>query len=106
MSNKFGIKNLFAKLGISPSDVIMIHGAAGVAAQIKHLEVNKRLDLLFEQLTSFIVSEGTLVVPAFPHTSAKNEDFYVDKTPSDVGLFSETFRRFPGTRRSNNPNLI
>jgi aminoglycoside 3-N-acetyltransferase len=105
MTREYSIRELFADLGISPGDVIMIHGDAGIAAQLTHLEVNRRLDFLIEELVSFIGAEGTLVVPAFSYSFTKNEDFFVQTTPSDVGLFSETFRHFPGVKRSKNPNF-
>ena len=105
MSKEFSISKLFGNLGISPSDVVMIHGDAGIAAQLTHLEANKRLDFLFEELVSFIGTEGTLVVPAFSHTFTKSEDFDVENTPSDVGLFSEAFRCLPASKRSKNPNF-
>ena len=89
-------------VGVSPNDWIVIHGDAGVAAQFRHIEPKRRLPLLFEQLLEF-VDGGTLLVPAFSYSFTKNEDFDVSGTPSDVGLFSEAFRRLPGVARTNHP---
>lgn len=101
----YDLKKVLTNLGISSSDVIMVHGDAGVAAQLRNIEINERLNYLFKELISFIGSEGTLVVPAFSHTFTKNENFDVLNTPSDVGVFSEAFRVYPGTVRSKNPNF-
>jgi aminoglycoside 3-N-acetyltransferase len=42
-------------------------------------------------------------VPAFSYSFNKKEDFDVSATPSDVGLFSETFRQLPGVVRTRHP---
>ncbi|MDA8599365.1 AAC(3) family N-acetyltransferase [Porticoccaceae bacterium] len=102
---EYSITKLFSELEISSSDVIMVHGDAGVAAQLRHLDVDRRLDFLFDEMINFIGDEGTLVVPAFSYSFTKNVDFDVLETPSDVGLFSEWFRSLPGTKRSRNPNF-
>jgi aminoglycoside 3-N-acetyltransferase len=90
------------EVGVSPDDWILIHGDAGVAAQLRHIEPNRRLPFFFEQLLDF-VDGGTLLVPAFSYSFTKNEDFDVNVTPSDVGLFSEAFRLLPGVARTNHP---
>lgn len=102
---EYSITRLFSELEISSSDVIMVHGDAGVAAQLRHLDVDRRLDFLFDEMVNFIGDEGTLVVPAFSHSFTKNVDFDVLGTPSDVGLFSEWFRCLPASKRSRNPNF-
>lgn len=98
--SEYSITRLFSELEISSSDVIMVHGDAGVAAQLRHLEVDRRLDSLFDDMVDFIGDEGTLVVPAFSHSFTKNVDFDVLGTPSDVGLFSEWFRCLSASKRS------
>ena len=90
------------ELGVAPDDWILIHGDAGVVAQLRHIESNRRLPFFFEQLLNF-VDGGTLLVPAFSYSFTKNEDFDVDITPSDVGLFSEAFRQLPGVVRTSHP---
>lgn len=99
------INQVLREIGVSPSDVIMIHGDAGVAVQLTDVEMKDRLNFLISQLISFIGTNGTLVVPTFSYTFTKNKIFDVNKTSSDIGVFSEAFRDYPGTLRSKNPNF-
>lgn len=101
----YDLKKVLTNLGISTNDVIMVHGDAGVAAQLRNIAINERINYLLNELINFIGSEGTLVVPTFSYTFTKNENFDPINTPSDVGVFSEAFRVHPGTLRSKNPNF-
>jgi len=103
--DEYSIARLFGELEVSSKDVIMVHGDAGVAAQLRHLEIDRRLGFLFDELVEFVGQEGTLLVPAFSHSFTKGVDFHIRNTASDVGLFSECFRRLPESKRSKNPNF-
>ena len=61
---------------------------------------------LISSLLSLIGTNGTLAMPAFPHPSkqANGSIFDQRKTPSNAGLLTETFRRYPGVVRSINLN--
>ena len=99
------IKQSFKNVGISPNDTIMIHGDAGVAAQITNVAINHRLNFLIDEIINFIGNQGTLIVPTFSYSFTKNQDFDVHNTPSDLGAFSEAFRTHPDSLRSKNPNF-
>ena len=102
MTELIDIGAALREVGVSPDDWILIHGDAGVAAQLRHIELNKRLPFFLEQLLNFVDS-GTLIVPAFSYIFTKNEDFDVPVTQSDTGLFGETFRQLPGVARTSHP---
>ena len=102
MTDLIDIGAALREAGVSPDEWILIHGDAGVAAQLRHIEPNRRLPFFFKQLLNFI-DGGTLLVPAFSYSFTKNEDFDVNFTPSDVGLFSEAFRQLPGVARTSHP---
>lgn len=102
MTGNIDIGAALLAVGVSPDDWILMHGDAGVAAQLRHIEPTKRLPSLFEQLCNF-VDGGTLLVPAFSYSFTKDEDFDVNLTPSDVGQFSEAFRHLSGVARTNHP---
>lgn len=90
------------QVGVSPTDWVMLHGDAGVAAQLRSIEAAQRLPHLLQQLIDFMAG-GTIVVPAFSYSFTKGEDFDVVHTPSDVGQFSEKFRVLPGVQRTRHP---
>lgn len=102
MTDSIDIGAALLAVGVSPDDWILIHGDAGVAAQLRHIEPSKRLPSCFEQLLNF-VDGGTLLVPAFSYSFTKDEDFDVNLTPSDVGQFSEAFRHLSGVARTKHP---
>jgi len=96
------VGNALSEVGVSPDDWVLIHGNAGIASQINHVEPNRRLQFFFEQLLNFI-NGGTLLVPAFSYSFTKDENFEVHVTPSEVGQFSEAFRQLPGVARTSHP---
>lgn len=102
MTDVIDIGVALREIGVSPDDWILIHGDAGVAAQLGHIELRRRLPYFFDQLLNFL-DQGTLLVPAFSYSFTKNEDFDVCATPSDVGLFSEAFRKHSGVVRTSHP---
>jgi aminoglycoside 3-N-acetyltransferase len=97
------IAQSLAAVGIGPGDTVMIHGDAGVAAQYRSTPADQRISRLIADILDHIGPEGTVVVPTFSYSFTKGEDFDPASTPSDVGLFSESFRLTPGVRRSHHP---
>ena len=93
----------FSSAKIKHSDVVLIHGDAGVAAQYKSIEPDKKLPYLIEQIIKYFKDGGTVVVPTFSYSFTKNESYDKNKTPSEVGQFSESFRKHPDVKRSNHP---
>ena len=103
MNNLFDIERLFKNAKIKKNDVVLIHGDAGVAAQIFTSGPVKKTDKLISNIINYFNTDGTIVVPAFSYSFTKNEIFNRETTKSSVGLFSETFRKFPNVKRSNHP---
>jgi len=101
--DRISIANCFKSIGIFPNDTVMIHGDAGVATQLTHIDRNQRLQELISQIIDYFTPEGTIVVPTFSYSFTKNEDYDVNNSPSDIGRFSETFRKHPLVGRSNHP---
>ena len=99
---EINIANSFKSVGVLPDDVVMIHGDAGVAAQFTHIDSSQRVQELISQIIEYF-PEGTVIVPTFSYSFTKNENFDADNTPSEIGKFSEFFRRYPLIRRSSHP---
>jgi len=95
-----------SEAGVRPGATVMTHVSMDelmrTTSGIGALEL---IALLKELLTD----EGTLLVPTFPFTGfeadylATNPSFDVRRTPSQMGLMTELFRRMPDTTRSLHP---
>lgn len=101
--NKSDIRLALIASGIKPGDLVMIHGDAMVAAQIRLNHGEDKLAILYSSIIEYLGEQGTLVVPAFTYSFGSNEEYDVNNSPSKVGQFSESFRLFPGVERSKNP---
>lgn len=92
----------FSALGLKSNDTVMVHGDAGVAAQFSHIPSSDQLKNLIEELVLYF-QNGTVIVPTFSYSFTKKETFNNNTTPSDIGLFSESFRLTGGVVRSCHP---
>ena len=99
---KSKISEHLADLGINPNDNIMIHGNAGIASQYIYNKGEEPIIGFFKELIGYIC-DGTIIVPTFTYSATKSEVFDVDRTSSNVGLFSEKFRLIDGAKRSHHP---
>lgn len=102
-TQKINITDSFSKLDIFPGDTVFVHGDAGVSVQYSDVDPQNRLEHLFKEIISYIGISGTLVVPTFSYSFTKNEDFDPLTTPSEIGLFSNSFLGMNGVKRSLNP---
>ena len=105
MESKINIVESLRKIDINPNDLVMIHGNAGIAGQLS-IRNSKSINLvqeLIRQIHCSFSANGTIVVPSFTYSATRNESYDKNSTKSEVGLFSEEFRKYPGTIRSNHP---
>jgi len=100
MTPKVEPRLIVDELGIESGDVLFIK------ASMNHLAFGPRetLDLL-ESLVERVGPEGTILMPSFPYPNEvgrPREDavFDVRRSPSQMGLITEMFRRLDGTVRS------
>ena len=96
------IKDTLKKCGIKKGDTLMIYGDAGIAAQINSKKKDK-LKIFFDQLIHYIGNRGTILVPTFTYTFCKKKIYHIKKTPSDLGMFSENFRKRKNIKRTLHP---
>jgi aminoglycoside 3-N-acetyltransferase len=97
------IKDAFKALGVSKTDVVMIHGNAGVAAQFLDIPPNERIKKLFDDIVDTLSPGGTIIVPTFSYSFTDGNVFDPAGTPSKVGQFSEYFRLMDGVIRTRHP---
>jgi aminoglycoside 3-N-acetyltransferase len=99
-------RQLIARLGIVPGATIFIHSSMDeIARRAPHLTAVRVIQILQDALTD----AGTLLLPTFPFQGKqfdyvrRHPTFDVKRTPSQVGLMTEVFRRMPGVVRSLHP---
>lgn len=87
------------RMDIGPTGTILIHSSMKSIG-----EVEGRADTVLDAFTEYM-KEGLLIFPT--HTwgviGADNPKFYVDSTPSHIGILTELFRQRPGVIRSWHP---
>lgn len=105
MSQETFVRQL-KELGFAPGATIYLHSSMdALSRRVESLTPFKLINLLKEMMGE----EGTLLVPTFPFTGAqyhyvqRQKLFNVNRAPSQVGLFTELFRRSEGVRRSFHP---
>ncbi len=92
------------KLGLKRTDTVMIHGDAIVSTQLNSTKFDKEiLNSYLNMLIDFFYPHGTLIVPTFTYNMTSDKPFDKLNTPSEIGMFSETFRKKPNILRSNHP---
>lgn len=98
------IINAVRAAGIEPGDVIMVHSSLKSFGHVAG-----GAETVVDALIDAVGPEGTVVVPTLTATYAQSKGgssglaWNRDKTPSRVGLVTETLRRRPEARRSEHP---
>jgi aminoglycoside 3-N-acetyltransferase len=94
------LESLLLTLGIREGDVLMVQSAWDGLRQLK-----SKPSAVVAMLKRLIGSAGTLIMPTGPivTTSDVVQVYDVDRSPSSLGLLSESFRRMPGVKRSAFP---
>lgn len=100
LTAKVGPRQILDELGIAPGDALFVKASMNWLG-FGPPETLDLLDALLDRLTP----EGTLVMPSFPYSNEMGRPkdgavFDVQRTPSQMGLLTEMFRRLPETQRS------
>lgn len=99
MKNK-NLTKLFKGLKIKKNDLVMIHGDAGITA---NLNKEDSLNFFFDEIIKYLGRDGTILIPSFTYSFCKTQKFNVLSSKSEVGLFSEAFRLRKDTFRTSHP---
>ena len=94
------LRDLLNRLGIQHGNTLIVHSSAKAVEELGWTP-SDFLDLLQEHLGS----QGTLVMPSHPKLKQleDGEVYNVKRSPSQVGLLTELFRRRGGVERSSFP---
>ena len=94
------IVNLMQKMGMKQGSLVCIH-----SSMKEFYNYQGTAEELIEKILDVIGTDGTLMMPAFPPRRLVTMPDYVfdkDNDPTGAGFLAETFRKYPGVRRSIN----
>lgn len=101
-----GLRQALQEVGVVPGETVMVHVSMN---EIRRAAPAVDAISLIKLLQELIGEEGTLLVPTFPFSGYEldyvttTDTFDVRRTPSQMGLMTEVFRRMPGVVRSLHP---
>lgn len=100
MITKDQLKKDLEKLGIKPSDTLLIHSSMKAIGPVEG-----GADAVLDMLMDYFRDEGLLVFPtlSYGQVNAAQPVFDVRETPSCVGILPQLFRQRPGVIRSLHP---
>ena len=85
------------RLGLGAGDLVIVHSSLRAVGRIE-----PAADAMVEAFMEAIGPDGTLVVPTLiPALRGLRPMFERDVSPSEMGLLTETVRKWPGAARSN-----
>ncbi len=97
------VRQALASVGVAPGDTLMLHADALAAAQFPPLPQEERLAALLRAMEEHLGPQGTLVLATFTYSFTQDQEYDPAKSPSQVGLLGEHFRKQPGVLRSLDP---
>ena len=99
------LKNRIATWGVVPGDVLMVH-----ASFLPNNGFTGKPSNMIDGLKELVGPTGLLVMPSLTYHNMSSKAFLlqgkpmnVRRSPSQMGLLSEVFRRSPGVHRSLSP---
>ncbi len=96
------IQKLLKELKISNGDHLMLHGNLAILNQVKDRKnIDLKLKQFLRQLKKKIGKHGTIIIPTFTYSFCLNKKFNINKTKSEVGMFSELARNLFKKRTSH-----
>jgi len=100
------LRNLLQEAGLSNGTVVMVHSSMDeLSRRVPGLTPVSFINLLMDLVTT----TGTILMPTFPFRGKQSryveqqKHFDVRRTPSQVGLITEVFRRMTSVHRSLHP---
>jgi len=101
---------ILKSLGLHKGDTVMVHSALSGLGVIEGVSQDnpkaycRAIFDLFDRTIGITKGFGTLIVPTFTHDYVRKETaFYLERSSSECGIFSEYVRKLPGSFRTLHP---
>lgn len=93
------IDKIFQLVGVTPGASICLQSSLKVFSLLGFSP-----ESIIESLINLIGEKGTLIMPTYNfHSWTEHQFFDIRETPSEVGVLTEIFRKYPGVRRTKHP---
>jgi len=99
------IEQAIRDVGVKAGDLVMVHSRLFSIGLLRDVsEVSDIPQTYLRALQQVLGEAGTVVVPTFTTSFGRHgKPFIYEESPSEMGIFSETVRRAPGSRRTLHP---
>jgi len=97
------ISKSLKKIDIKKGDLVMMHGDANISSQLDKGTIYHKLKKTFLEIIKYLGPRGTLIIPTFTTSFTKKKFFNVKNSKSEIGLFSDYFRKIKGVKRNLHP---
>ncbi|GAA4848337.1 hypothetical protein GCM10023310_28140 [Paenibacillus vulneris] len=99
MHTKASLMNDLERMGIDPKGTTLMHSSMKSIGAVE-----QGADTVLDALSEYM-KDGLLVLPThtWSYINASNPKFYLESSPSCVGILPELFRKRPGVLRSYHP---
>jgi aminoglycoside 3-N-acetyltransferase len=96
------ITDALRQAGVQPGDVLFVHAGLQSALRVAGDGREAKMGTVLDALDA-AVPDGVLMLPTFTYSFCRGEDFDVARSPSTVGMLTESFRGRPDVRRTPEP---
>jgi aminopeptidase-like protein/aminoglycoside N3'-acetyltransferase len=91
-------------VGVRAGDVVFSHVAMGMLGFPEEGSTEEAaFGVIYNAFMEVLGPEGTLLIPTYSYSFCNGENFNPNTTPSEVGPFTERFRKLEGVRRNLDP---
>ena len=98
------VADALERAGVASGDTVLIHSDASLAMKLTGAEWwEDALSFLLHCFESFLGKAGTLLVPTFNYDFCRGKPYSHERSPSQVGLFTNHVRCQPRAVRSFHP---
>jgi aminoglycoside N3'-acetyltransferase len=92
---------ILRKIGLKKNSNVFIHSSWD-----EFYNYNGGINDFIDSILNEIGPGGTLAMPSYPFLRSDNSIFDLKKTPTQAGIIAETFRKYPGVKRSINRHSV
>lgn len=95
------LSSLLREMGLKEGTCVLVHSSWN-----DFYNYTGTVEEFIDAILEIIGKTGTLVMPAYPFLRKPESVFDLNTTPTSAGIIAETFRNYPGVKRSINMHSV